>query len=66
MFSMAKTYDERELSPLFDDPLPVIRRVLGHEPEPALLERIQARRGRRSKTEQPDDAQRARSRLRVL
>jgi MoaA/NifB/PqqE/SkfB family radical SAM enzyme len=66
MFSMAKTYDERELSPLFDDPLPIIRRVLGHEPEPALLERIEARRGRRSKTEQPDDTQRARARLRVL
>ncbi|MCB9759248.1 MAG: radical SAM protein [Alphaproteobacteria bacterium] len=59
MFSMAKTFDERELSPVFDDPLPAIRQVLGREPEPALLARIQARRGRRSTTEQPSAEQRA-------
>jgi MoaA/NifB/PqqE/SkfB family radical SAM enzyme len=58
MFSMAKTYDESELSPVFDDPDPVIRAVLGREPEPELRERILARRGRRSPTEQPSDAQR--------
>lgn len=66
MFSMAKTFDERELSPVFEDPLPVIRRVLGHEPDAALVERIRARRGRRSQSEQPSDEQRARARLRVL
>jgi len=56
MFSMAKTFDERELSPVFDDPLPVIRGVLGAEPDPALVERILARTGRRSPTEQPAPA----------
>ena len=59
MFSMAKTFDESELSPVFDDPLPVIRAVLGREPEPDLLDRILARRGRRSETEQPTEEQRA-------
>jgi hypothetical protein len=53
MFSLAKTYDERELSPVFDDPLPVIRQVLGEEPSPELIQRLEARRGRRSTTEQP-------------
>lgn len=53
MFSMARTFDERELSPVFEDPLPVVRAVLGRDPEPALLERILARQGRRSPTEQP-------------
>jgi MoaA/NifB/PqqE/SkfB family radical SAM enzyme len=66
MFSMAKTFDERELSPMFEDPLPVIRGVLGREPEPALLERILARRGQRSTTEQPSEGQRRQARLRVL
>jgi MoaA/NifB/PqqE/SkfB family radical SAM enzyme len=66
MFSMAKSYDERELSPIFEDPLPVIRKVLGHEPEPELLARIARRKGLRSLTEQPSDEQRARARLRVL
>ena len=66
MFSMAKTYDERELSPVFDDPLPVIERVLERPPEPRLAKRLLARRGRRSKTEQPTSAQRASARLRVL
>ena len=58
MFSMAKTFDERELSPVFDDPLPVIREVLGGEPDPALVERILARKGRRSTTEQPPPEER--------
>jgi hypothetical protein len=53
MYSMAKTYDERELSPIFEDPTDVIVGVLGHEPSPELLERLLQRRGRRSKTEQP-------------
>ena len=59
MFSMARTFDERELSPVFEDPLPVIQGVLGRDPEPALLQRILARRGRRSPTEQPSAAQRS-------
>src|SRR5205823_1826628 len=48
MYSMAKTYDERELSPIFEDPTAVIAEVLGHEPSPELLSRLLARRGRRS------------------
>lgn len=59
MYSMAKSFDERELSPIFEDPLPVIRAVLGHAPSPELEERILGRRGRRSSTEQPTDEQRA-------
>ena len=59
MFSMAKSFDERELSPVFSNPLPVIQAVLGRTPEPALLERIESRRGRRSPTEQPSKARRA-------
>jgi MoaA/NifB/PqqE/SkfB family radical SAM enzyme len=59
MYSMAKTFDERELSPVFEDPLPTIRQVLGREPEPDLLERIRARKGRRSTSEQPSLEQRA-------
>ena len=58
MFSMAKTFDERELSPIFKDPNPVIAQILGREPEPALLERIAARRDQRSRTEQPPEPQR--------
>ncbi len=55
MYSMANTYDERELSPVFDDPLPVIREVLRGEPSEALMARLEDRRGVRSRTEQPDD-----------
>ena len=58
MYSMACTFDERELSPVFADPLPVLRAVLGREPDPALVERIQTRRGRRSTSEQPSPEQR--------
>lgn len=54
MFSLARTYDERELAPVFEDPQPVIEAIVGPRPDPALLERIEARRGRRSRTEQPD------------
>jgi hypothetical protein len=59
MFSMAKTFDERELSPVFADPVPVMSQVLSREPEPELRDRILARQGRRSPTEQPSDAARA-------
>lgn len=65
MYSMARAYDERELSPIFEDPLRVIRAVLEREPEPALLARIEERRGRLSPTEQPTDQQRASARLRA-
>jgi MoaA/NifB/PqqE/SkfB family radical SAM enzyme len=53
MFSMAKSFDERELSPIFEDPLPVIKAVLGRAPEAVLLQKLQDRIGRRSPTEQP-------------
>ena len=59
MYSLAVKYDEGELSPVFDDPLPVIERVLGKAPTAELTERILARRGRRSPSEQPSEAQRA-------
>ena len=58
MYSMAKTFDERELSPIFEDPTSVIRAVLGKEPDPDLLERIQKRIGKRSRTEQPSEEMR--------
>ena len=66
MFSMARTFDEREQSPIFDDPDPVIRAVLGRAPEPELRARIQERRGMRSETEQPDRNTRTHARLSVL
>ena len=59
MYSMAKTFDERELSPVFEDPKSVIAAVLGQEPPADLLTRIQSRTGRRSTTEQPDDIMRS-------
>jgi hypothetical protein len=59
LFSMAKTYDERELSPVFDDPGEVIRRVLGHEPAPELERRLEGRRGAHSSSEQPDEKRRS-------
>ncbi|MCP4806967.1 MAG: radical SAM protein [Proteobacteria bacterium] len=59
MFSMAKTFDERELSPMFEDTASVIRGVLGQAPSPELLARLEARHGRRSKTEQPSEQARA-------
>src|SRR6266480_1687711 len=66
MYSMAKTYDERELSPIFEDPTGVIAEVLGHEPSPELLSRLLARRGRRSMTEQPSIERRERAMERPL
>jgi hypothetical protein len=66
MFSMAKSYDERELSPIFDDPLDVIVEVLGHTPSPELLAKLQARRGQRSRTEQPSIEKRQEAMLRAL
>ena len=52
-------FDERELSPVFEDPLPIIRKIVGGEPEIGLLERLDARKGRRSTSEQPSEEQRA-------
>ena len=66
LYSMARHYDERELSPVFEEPLPAIRHVLGAEPEPARLARLMARRGLRSRTEQPSDAVRQLARRRPL
>ncbi len=59
MFSMARTYDERELSPIFEAPDGVIERVLGRAPAPELVERLKARAGRRSQTEQPSEEARS-------
>lgn len=59
MYSMAKTYDERELSPIFEDPISVIRATLREEPSEELLRRLEERRGMRSRTEQPDEELRA-------
>jgi len=66
MFSMARSYDERELSPVFEDPLPVIRAVLRREPEPELVERLMGHRGKRSNTEQPSEEARAVARAQPL
>jgi MoaA/NifB/PqqE/SkfB family radical SAM enzyme len=66
MYSMAKTYDERELSPIFEDPLDVIVNVLGRQPSPELLTRLLQRRGRRSKTEQPSLEKRQQALQRAL
>ena len=66
MYSMAKTFDERELSPIFEEPDSVIQAVLGRKPEDDLMERIRSRAGRRSRTEQPDDATRDKKRLTIL
>jgi len=66
MFSMAKSFDERELSPVFKDPRPVLREVLRGSPDDALVGRILDRRSRRSTTEQPSVEQRRRARLRVI
>jgi hypothetical protein len=66
LYSMARHFDERELSPIVEDPLPVIRAVLRREPEPELVARLLARRGMRSTTEQPDEAARAAALARPL
>ena len=54
LYSMGYHYDPAELFPVAGDPVAVIRDVLRRDPEPALVERILARRGLRS-DEQPDD-----------
>lgn len=66
MFSMARTFDERELSPIFDDPSAVVEGVLGGPASPELLSRLEARKGRRSTSEQPDASTRASQRARPL
>jgi len=58
IYSMAHHFDERELSPVFEDTLPVIRSVLGREPSPQLVDRLKIRRGERSRTEQPSEEER--------
>ena len=66
MYSMAKTFDERELSPVFEAPDSVIKAVLGREPEPDLYARIVARTGRRSRSEQPSEEEREQKRATSL
>ncbi len=66
MFSMARSFDERELAPVFEDIGPVIRAVLREDPSPELMARIRSRTGRRSLTEQPSVHARGRARLRPL
>ncbi len=56
---MARSFDERELSPVFLDPRPVIENALRRTPSTELLKRLEARRGRRSSTEQPTEDCRA-------
>jgi len=53
MFSMAKSFDERELSPIFQPIEPVVHKVLGAPPSERLLKKLKQRSGRRSPTEQP-------------
>ena len=53
MYSMSKTFDERELSPIFVDPNSVIFNIMGEEPSTELLQRLQERGKHRSPTEQP-------------
>ncbi|MBT3220809.1 MAG: radical SAM protein [Proteobacteria bacterium] len=55
IYSMANKYDERELSPIFEDASHVIATILGRPPSADLLERLEARRGWRSETEQPSE-----------
>jgi len=59
LYSMGRTFDERELSPVFEPWEPVVERVLGRPGSPELLARLEARRDRRSETEQPSSAARA-------
>jgi MoaA/NifB/PqqE/SkfB family radical SAM enzyme len=53
LHAMLRGYDERELSPIFADPAPVVAEVVHGRPSAALLERLDARRGRRSAVHQP-------------
>ncbi len=66
LYSMARTFDERELSPLFEPIEPVVERVLGRAASPELLVRLEARRDRRSPTEQPTEAERTASAARPM
>jgi hypothetical protein len=52
---MDRTYDERELSPIFEDYVPVVAKILRHAPSPSLLAKLEARRGTQSEAEQPND-----------
>jgi MoaA/NifB/PqqE/SkfB family radical SAM enzyme len=54
LYSMGYHYDPAELFPVPGSVVDVMRKVLRREPEPALIARIEARRGLRS-DEQPDD-----------
>jgi len=58
LHAMLRPYDERELSPVFEDPNRIIEAVLHQPPSKALLERLEARRGRRSPANQPSVEQR--------
>jgi len=66
MFSMSKTFDERELSPQFTDPEPIIETVIGHPVGESLRERLQSRVGRRSTTEQPSEQHRVHAKEKEL
>ncbi|HMV66117.1 MAG TPA: radical SAM protein [Myxococcota bacterium] len=58
LHAMLRGYDERELAPVFEDPEPVVRAVIGGAPPRALMERLDARRGRRSPVHQPPEGDR--------
>lgn len=58
LYSLARAYDERELSPVFEDPWPVVRAILRREPSAELLARLEQRRGARSPSEQPSEEER--------
>jgi MoaA/NifB/PqqE/SkfB family radical SAM enzyme len=47
MYSMGRAYDERELSPVFLDPRPVIEAILGPAASEAAVSGILSRKGRR-------------------
>ncbi len=59
LYSMARTYDERELSPLFEPYDGIVEQVLGKPAAPELMDRLEERRDRRSPSEQPSSEQRA-------
>ena len=66
MYSMAKTFDERELSPIFADVDPVVQQVLGKSPSPLLLQKLEKRKNLRSHTEQPAQEQRTQAKEKSL
>jgi hypothetical protein len=63
---MAKTFDERELSPIFADVDPVVQQVLGKSPSPLLLQKLEKRKNLRSHTEQPAKEQRTQAKEKSL